>query len=86
MTNTLAAWPNPRRKLVAQGVQALAGEDVAALHYDGPATGGFAAVIETEDRAGIDPMPAFGFGPATPQRGGFVPKHRVRGCSKRPVE
>ena len=60
-------------ELVAQGVQALAGEDVAALDDDGPPAGGLAAVIEAEDGAGIDPVPAFGFVPAPPQRGGLAP-------------
>ncbi len=68
--------PAPQRfgvELFAQGVQALAGENVAALDDDGPAASGFPTVIEAEDRAGIDPVPAFGFVPAPPERGALSP-------------
>ena len=77
-TSTLAAWPSPRRKasackLIAQDVQALAGEDVTALDNDGPAAGRLAAVIEAEDGAGIDPVPAFRLVPAAAWGGGLAP-------------
>lgn len=59
--------------LLAQGVQALARQDKAALGDDRPPAGRLAAMVQPEDRANVNPVPAFGFLAAAAQRGAVPP-------------
>lgn len=60
-------------ELLAQRVDPAAGGGEAALGDDGPAAGGLAAVVQPEAGAGVDPMPAFGLGPAAAAPGALAP-------------